>query len=211
MALFEISRLKRDLSGYLVIARRHNLNPTAEDLIRTNNRRLEDSRVTQFDIFLSHAFKDAEIVAGIMIELSKMGYTVYVDWIFDTHLSRDFVTKATAELLITRMKQSASLFYATTLHATHSKWMPWELGFKHGQNGKCAILPVKEESNASDVFIGQEYLGIYEKVVKEANTLYICPETTSSISTCKPFNLWANINPKTAIQPQTLSSFYIVF
>jgi hypothetical protein len=210
MALLVVSNLREITRSYILEKRNIDPRLTAESLIFTNNTSLEGfilkKEIDKFDIFLSHAFKDAEIVAGIMIELIRMGYTVYVDWLFDAHLSRESVTKSTANSLVTRMKQSASLFYATTPNAQYSKWMPWELGFKHGDNGKCAILPVKEYVHSPESFIGQEYLGVYEKVVK-TTSLWICPEINSNLSVCDLFNHWAGVVPK---KTQTLSSLRII-
>ncbi|MCC6282598.1 MAG: toll-Interleukin receptor [Saprospiraceae bacterium] len=185
MTLLSIDNLRSLASEYLQLATRARPGqyPTYEKLITENNVNLDtalrNKELSSFDIFLSHAIKDAPIVAGIMIELILMGYTVYVDWVIDPQADRSKVTKATAELLIKRMQQSRSLFWATTTNAEHSRWMPWELGYKHGENGKCAILPVKESKNALDNFAGQEYLGIYDVAIKNYNLLWICPNSNS--------------------------------
>ena len=124
------------------------------------------SRVQQFDIFLSHSFEDKNIVLGVWLALEDMGYNVYVDWIQDRNLSRDRVTKETAEVLRQRMKNSKCLFFATTSGSSTSKWMPWELGFKDGHNQKAAILPIVQFETQS--YSGQEYLGIYPYVTEDA-------------------------------------------
>lgn len=132
----------------------------------------DDSRlpVTHFDIFLSHAYVDRIIVAGLYSLLQGTGFTVYVDWIHDRHrINRTSVTSANAAILRKRMGQCKSLLYATTQNHSTSKWMPWECGFFDGfdskplpegrQPGHVAILPVL--SSASSQFSGQEYLGLY--------------------------------------------------
>ena len=93
-----------------------------------------------------------------------MGYRVYVDWIHDRYLSRESVTKETATLLRKRLISSKSLFFATTLNSSQSKQMPWELGFKDGHNSRAAIFPVSQSQNSTDMYSGQEYLGIYPYV-----------------------------------------------
>lgn len=123
------------------------------------------ARVDQFDIFLSHSLTDQKLILGIWLSLEDMGYKVYVDWIHDRHLSRDNVTKETAQVLRQRMLSSQSLFFATTTNSSGSKWMPWELGFKDGHNRKAAILPVSQ--TFGDSYTGQEYLGVYPYVSKE--------------------------------------------
>lgn len=119
----------------------------------------------QFDIFLSHSFEDKDIVLGIWLALEDMGYSVYVDWIHDRNLSRDKVTKETAEVLRHRMRNSKCLFFATTNGSGTSKWMPWELGFKDGHNQKAAILPIAQTDTQS--YFGQEYLGIYPYITED--------------------------------------------
>lgn len=117
----------------------------------------------RFDIFLSHSYSDRKIIPALKRQLESLGYTVYVDWIVDKLMSRQNVTSKTAEVLQKRMKQSKSLFYATSENTPNSKWMPWELGYFDGlKNKRVAILPLKTTSNRfSDDFKGQEYLGLY--------------------------------------------------
>lgn len=115
----------------------------------------------QFDIFLSHSFRDVELILGIRLSLEDFGYSVYVDWLEDQQLSRDGVTKETAEVLRTRMDNCKSLFFATTDNSTKSKWMPWELGYFDGKKNKAAIFPVLYSAGSSNSYQGQEYLGVY--------------------------------------------------
>ena len=138
----------------------------AKDIILENNRqRLFESRNIEtdaFDIFLSiHSSEDAEIILGILDSLNNYGYSVYIDWVTDSHLDRSKISKKTVDTLRARMKQSKSLFYATTKNSSESKWMPWELGYMDGEKSKAAILPVfNDESSNTDNYQGQEYLGV---------------------------------------------------
>ena len=43
--------------------------------------------------------------------------------------------------------------------------MPWELGFKDGQNNRAAILPLQDAR--PDNYKGQEYLGIYPYITQQ--------------------------------------------
>jgi len=124
---------------------------------------LDNIRHKSFDIFLSHSYNDKEIIPALKKELEKMGYTVYVDWITDSLLSRDEVNSKTAEILQIRMNQSKCLVYATSDNSKKSRWMPWELGYFDGIKTKMVgILPIqKENNNFQDDFKGEEYLGLY--------------------------------------------------
>jgi hypothetical protein len=126
---------------------------------------LNSAEKQEFNIFLSHSFDDQALIFGMVLSLEDMGYKVYVDWIHDQKLSRDMVSKETAQVLRERMVACDSLFFATTTNSSSSKWMPWELGFKDGHNRKAAILPVV--SSTTTTYAGQEYLGIYPYVQKD--------------------------------------------
>ena len=130
----------------------------------------EAKEYTVFDIFLSHCFLDRDIVKALFLDLTSMGFKVYVDWIIDPHLDRANVTKQSAELIRNRMKSSKSLLLAISANATTSKWMPWELGFIDGNTAKCAIIPVFDSSyNLPESYSGFEYLKLYPYVKKINN------------------------------------------
>src|ERR1700733_3990964 len=103
------------------------------------------SEDTFFDVFLSHSFKDAEVIAGVKSYIEDQGLTVYVDWIDDPQADRRYVTAATADMLRRRMNHCGTLLYASTDAAINSKWMPWELGYFDGSKpGHVGIVPIIE-------------------------------------------------------------------
>jgi hypothetical protein len=115
-----------------------------------------------FDVFLSHARVDEELVLGVKLLLEDAKKRVYVDWIDDPMLDRTNVTSKTAAELRKRMDQSASLMYLFTPNAKRSNWMPWELGYFDGSNGNVAVLPVL--ANTSEAYSGHEFVGLYPYV-----------------------------------------------
>jgi len=131
-----------------------------------------ESHRTSFDVFLSHSRLDSEIVLGVKAILEAAGQSVYVDWINDTQLDRTAVTPSTANKLRERMRQSQSLFYIHSVHASSSRWTPWELGYFDALNGNVAILPIVQSSSET-TFHGQEYLGLYPYVDLTGSTIYI--------------------------------------
>src|SRR3954462_7155871 len=82
-----------------------------------------------YDIFLSQAHEDAEVVAGVKVLLEREGVTVYVDWIEDPQADRSKVNRGTADLLRERMRRCRFLLFVSTKASPSSKWMPWELGY----------------------------------------------------------------------------------
>jgi hypothetical protein len=117
------------------------------------------SPTDQFDVFLSHSIRDAELVLGVKAFLENQGLRVYVDWIVDPSLDRTKVTAATAEKLRRRMQHCTAMVYMHTSNSPISKWMPWELGYFDGYHGAVAILPITTRPEPD--FVGQEYLGLY--------------------------------------------------
>jgi len=157
MALFDYNTLIQDFNYY----KSYDYMVEGQRFVKAESIQINDT--DQFDIFLSHSYADRKIIPSIKEVLEGMGFKVYVDWINDKLLSRENVSKTTAEILQKRMQQSKSLFFATSENSPSSKWMPWELGYFDGKKDKrVAILPIKTENNDfKEDFEGQEYLGLY--------------------------------------------------
>jgi hypothetical protein len=125
-----------------------------------HKRRNDDQGVQKFDIFLSHAREDEELVCGVLALFELLGMTVYVDWIIDRELDREAVTSDHASIIRRRMQSSAVMVVLTTKNSIDSVWMPWELGYFDGRNpGKIVILPIVEDARSG--FRGREFLGLY--------------------------------------------------
>ncbi len=138
----------------------------------TDSKRILKESVTaatdqdRFDIFLSHASKDAALILGVKGLLEDLGFTVYVDWVDDPQLSHTNVNRENADLLRRRMRQSQSLVWVATEAASDSKWMPWELGYFDGfRPRQVAVLPLVD--NPGQTFKGQEYLSLYPVIDKD--------------------------------------------
>jgi len=125
-----------------------------------------------FDIFLSHSSAEPEeILLGIKAMLEDANLKVYVDRYSDPQLSPDNVTRQTAEILRTRLRQSQTLLYVYSRHSTKSRWMPWELGFFDGYRGRVGIVPVTQRQEGT--FEGEEYLNLYPYVDRVVNNFWI--------------------------------------
>ena len=124
---------------------------------------------TSFDIFLAHSLADQQDVYGLYIDLTDQGFSVYVDWIIDSHLERSNVTRATAEIIRGRLRSSKSLLLAMSTNAVLSKWIPWELGYVDGHTQNCALVPVAEGSTTRTSFEGREFLSLYPYITRTPN------------------------------------------
>ncbi len=141
------------------------ISKSASQILTEDSRRF--SSTDRYDVFLSHAYQDGEVIYGVKKIIEALGLTVYVDWIDDAGLDRGKVTSKTAQLLRERMRVSSCLVYAHSSQATHSVWMPWELGYFDGFKPSYVwILPLV--SNHDSEFKGQEYLGLYPSIEKLA-------------------------------------------
>jgi hypothetical protein len=153
----------------------------------------------EFDIFLSHSYLDKKTVYGVYKDFEMLGYKTYVDWIVDPSLDRDNITKATAEKLRLRMKQSKCLIYATSSNIVASQWMPWELGYMDGlKKSKVAVFPLLEDYEDDTDIELPKYLELYFTCSKEiTNTsrreiLWINESRRKYID----FNSWLKLNKK---------------
>ena len=136
------------------------------------------SNYDRWDIFLSHASRDARVVLGVHAALTSAGYKVYVDWLADKLLDRESVNAGTADVLRTRMRQSSSLLFLATESAPKSKWMPWELGYFDGYKPQhVAIFPVAQTKYS---FVGQEYLLLYPWITLEYSGFFVAPTGSSA-------------------------------
>lgn len=141
-----------------------------------------------YDIFLSHSYKDANMILNIKRIIKDMGFSVYVDWIDDPQLERTIVTSDTADLIRNRIDSSTCLIYVTSEKSIDSKWMPWELGYADGaKEGLAAVLPVSESLVSTEIYNGREYLGLYYYITK--NTIRGTNKST----------LWVNKDSKTYV------------
>lgn len=183
MALFTESQVRARAKAGTTIQK-------SVSVMLTEHARVQAS-VSRHDIFLSHAYADREIVLGVALMIEDLGYSVYIDWRDDPYLDRSKVSPEAADKLRTRMNASRCLFYSTTSNASDSKWMPWELGFKDGDNTRVAVLPVVQYATTS--YQGQEYLGIYPYVDAANDTTGKQRLWVRRSSTCYvDFDAWLN-------------------
>lgn len=121
-----------------------------------------------YDIFLSHSSGDYQVLVGLVLTLQELGYSVYTDW-NDKALNPNYVTPQTAAILKERMAKCRCLIYAFSENATHSKWMPWELGYFDGLKGKVAVLPITQGIKSS--IAGSEFVGLYPQIQSGLSSL----------------------------------------
>ena len=145
------------------------------------------SPAQDFDVFLSHSIKDAELILGIKLALEAAGVSVYVYWMNDESSMGERVSAATAERLRKRMKKSKALVYAHSPNTASSKWMPWELGYFDGLKGKIAVMPILRSQ--FDSFEGQEFVSFYPVIDFAGAGAFVIETQNSSLR--KSLSAWA--------------------
>ncbi len=78
-------------------AARSYVSKSASQILTEDARSFSPAR--SYDVFLSHAYEDGELILGVKKIIEGLGLSVYVDWIDDAGLDRGKVTSRTAQLL----------------------------------------------------------------------------------------------------------------
>ena len=132
--------------------------------------RLRDSHSVQniksFDLFISHSYKDKEIVSDVVRKANKHGLNCYVDWTADNDfLKRSLVSDYTKEVLKARMKQSKKLLFLSSFNSRESEWVAFELQYyqKEIQNEILMILIDGEDTHGFKRIDTEELNGIFEE------------------------------------------------
>jgi hypothetical protein len=137
-------------------------NEEATKILKYEHEKFDSTKT--YDIFLSHSYLDSGDILMLSEFLQINGYSVYVDWLIDIDMKRTDVSSETAKTIRDRMKSCRCLLFAASDNSSTSRWMPWELGYFDGKNGKVAIIHVTEKRPFSGAVTGQEYLDLYEVI-----------------------------------------------
>ncbi|HCM88430.1 MULTISPECIES: TIR domain-containing protein [Vagococcus] len=125
-------KFKGKQKDYMTEVSEFNMKP--EDLVK----RLEDGTVQskkKFDIFISHSYKDKEVVKKVVSILNRKGYSCYFDWSSDSDfLKRKYVSDFTKEVLKYRLRQSKELLFIRSENSMKkdrikSSWIKFELDY----------------------------------------------------------------------------------
>ena len=118
--------------------------------------------------FLCHSHLDERLVMGLIVEFSRRGVKLYVDWL-DASMP-EIPNKETAENLQKRIKQADMFLFLATKNSMNSRWCPWEIGYADGIGKVPHILPTVDQYS---VTYGSEYLELYPRI--ETFSLYSQP------------------------------------
>ena len=163
--------------------------------------RLENSR---YDVFLSQAIKDREVVLGVYAVLTEdLGLCVFCDWLEEPTSDHSSTTPQDAAYLRRKLDSSTALVFIDSDHAQHSTWMSWEIGWFDAAKGRVCVLPVVAAEK--DDYRGREFLGLYPVAEKDARhglmvsvplakvAAMYPPGTPLGIATRLPLSTWASL------------------
>lgn len=115
-------------------------------------------------VFLSHSYKDWEIVKRIAVAFILKGYDPFLDWLDNRLINRNRINREGVEIIKEKIEKSSMFVYIASKGHGISKWMPWELGISYGLRNEMYILPTNE-SEVRGGYKGQEYLAIHDHLV----------------------------------------------
>lgn len=125
-------------------------------------------KMKQYDLFLSHSYKDKGKLIELKDTLNRLGLNVYMDWVNDKdELLRTLTSADTATVITERIKVSKAILYVHTNSSLDSKWTPWELGYAYAL-GK-PILVYRPELTTEE----PEYLQLYHSTTIEKGEIFI--------------------------------------
>lgn len=83
-----------------------------------------------YDVFLSHSYKDSDIVKKLIKAFNKHSMNIYCDWTSDNDfLKRELVSNYTRVVLKKRIEQSKNIVFVRTKNSINSDWVSFELDY----------------------------------------------------------------------------------
>ena len=142
--------------------------------INENFRKRQFEKLTKYDVFLSHATDDKEIMQLSKALFERLGKTVYVAELEDPidNNADEKITKEFVKTLQSAMAISDSFCYVLSAGERTSTWMPWELGYfdgKYGNKKPIQVLTIYDNMiDDEDKYHGHEYLKLYPHNVEDS-------------------------------------------
>ncbi|MBX8490920.1 toll/interleukin-1 receptor domain-containing protein [Pseudomonas cichorii] len=82
-----------------------------------------------FDLFISHSYKDNDLVRRLLPALNENGFNIYCDWTSDNDfLRRELISEYTETVIKTRIEQSARVLFLQTKNSVNENGVvlsPW--------------------------------------------------------------------------------------
>lgn len=158
----------------------------------------------KYDVFLSQAIKDKEVVLGVYAMLTEdLGLSVFCDWMESSVSDHASTKPEDADYLRKKLRASTGLVFIDSENAEHSTWMSWEIGWFDAANGRICVLPVATDTDGKHR--GREFLGLYPTAERDEQHGFVVsvplekvaamfpPGTPLGIVTRLPLKVWVSI------------------
>jgi|TARA_B110000908_G_scaffold68192_1_gene82400 hypothetical protein len=173
-------------------------------LEESRNLSFKSSAIYRPKVFLSHKHSDLEDLKGVMGAFEELGAKIYIDSM-DNKMPNE-TSGETAERIKDVIKTCKKFVLLATKDAIQSYWCNWELGIgdTHKFKDHIAILPMKENGEYDNQYIGNEYLQIYPSIEYRDGTgtyrngktiikgFYVKEPMKNGGITITPLNDWLN-------------------
>lgn len=125
---------------------------------------------TNKNLFLSHSLSDVAPAKDAIAILQAHGASVYID-IEDGGLKVASSSSDIATRLRNAIDACKRLVVIVTENTHTSRWIPWEVGLADAFSGtsRVALLPLKQLSSASELWIKQEYFDLYARIERSVS------------------------------------------
>jgi len=159
----------------------------------------------RYDVFLSQAIRDKDLVLGVYATLSEdLGLKVFCDWVEAQDNDHAITTVRDAAQLREKLRASNALVFIDSDHAGASTWMSWEIGWFDAAKSRICVLPIVEDRGQGHR--GREFLGLYPVATPDEHHSFMVsvplrkvagayPNGTAlGIATRIPMALWASMD-----------------
>lgn len=126
-----------------------------------------------FDYFISHSYKDTEIVNVVIKKLNKANLHSYCDWMADTYfLKRTYVSQFTKEVIKRRIEQSKKVLFIKTKNTINnagnilSKWIKMEILYAKTLQKQIECLDLLDDNKTLEIEVDNF---VHSKLVEVSN------------------------------------------
>lgn len=138
-----------------------------------------------YDVFLSQAIKDREVVLGVYATLVEdLELKVFCDWLENPTNDHAITTAREAAYLREKLQASSALVFIDSEHAETSTWMSWEIGWFDAAKGRICVLPVAEDEQPG--YRGREFLDLYPVAEQDAQHSFMVSVPLSKVAARHP-------------------------
>jgi hypothetical protein len=153
-----------------------------------------------YDVFLSQAIRDKDVVLGVYATLVEdLGLKVFCDWMEDPDNDHAITTAREAASLREKLAASTALVFVDSANAVTSTWMSWEMGWFDAAKGRICVLPVIEDH--TEDYRGREFLGLYPVALPDEHHSFMVNVSARKVAAGYPIGTPLGITTRLPMAP----------